>query len=84
MKGRRLGRPERAPRLVQQLWGLTAARGWTLTQLSTRAGVSVDCLERWRAGGRQPQLEPLLRCFGALGCDLHPMPQVEPPRREAA
>jgi transcriptional regulator with XRE-family HTH domain len=83
----RLGTPERAPRLVRQLWALMAARGWTVERLARQAGVSVGCLERWRGGRRRPQLEPLARCFAALGCDLQPMPRCEarhgpkPPQR---
>jgi transcriptional regulator with XRE-family HTH domain len=75
----RLGVPERAPRVVQQLWRLTRARGWTLGQLAGAAGVAPRTLESWRAGRVSPRLDAIGRCFEALGCDLIAMPRPRAP-----
>jgi transcriptional regulator with XRE-family HTH domain len=71
----RLREPERASRLVRQLWRLMQGRGWSVAQLAEAAGVSQETLEAWRAGRRQPGVEALGRCFGALDCELVPMPR---------
>ncbi len=62
------------------------ARGWTLEDLSSRAGVSASTLSRLEAGKRQASLElllPLTRQLGMRVDDLLPADQGDPRVRRA-
>ncbi len=62
------------------------ARGWTLDDLATRAGMSASTLSRLEAGKRQASLELLLPVTRHLGIrieDLLPAPSQDPRVRRA-
>lgn len=42
-------------------------RGWTITELARRAGVTVSAVSRLEAGKRQPELPSILALAAGLG-----------------
>lgn len=70
-----------------RLRALRQARGWTLDELASRAGMSPSTLSRLESGKRQASLElllPLTRLLGARIDDLVQPAAVDPRVRRAA
>lgn len=57
-------------RLALRLLELRCERGWTLTALSTRTGISAPHLSRLEKGERQPSVGALLQLARAYGMSL--------------